>query len=110
VEEDMWEFLDLVISMGIVHLPCMKEYWSQEFVFRVPFVCEVFTRKHSSYIYIYIYIYIYMHSAGKHNRRNHDSPAHRLLNCTLYDIPPIPFVIHVTQKDPRSSLMMADYC
>jgi hypothetical protein len=51
-----------------------------------------------------------MHSAEKHNRRNHDNPAHRLHNHTLYDIPPIPFAIQVTQKDLRSSLMMADYC
>jgi hypothetical protein len=31
-------------------------------------------------------------------------------NHTLYDIPPIRFVFHVTQKDIRSSLMMEDYC
>jgi len=37
----MWEFLDLVISMGVIHLPYMKE-----FVCRVPFIGEVFTRKH----------------------------------------------------------------
>lgn len=43
VEEEMWEFLDLVISMGVIHLPYMKEYWSQEFVCRVPFIGEVFT-------------------------------------------------------------------
>jgi hypothetical protein len=30
-----------------------------------------------------------MHSAGKHNIRNHDTPAHRPHNPTLYDIPPI---------------------
>jgi hypothetical protein len=29
---------------------------------------------------------------------------------TLYDIAPILFVFQVTQKDPRSSLMMAGYC
>jgi hypothetical protein len=50
-----------------------------------------------------------MHSAGKHNRRNHDTPAHRSRNHTLYDIPPIRFVFQVTQKDLRSSLMMADH-
>jgi hypothetical protein len=54
--------------------------------------------------------YVHMHSAGKHNRRNHDTPAHRPRNHTLYDIPPIRFVFQVTQTDPRSSLMMADYC
>jgi hypothetical protein len=52
----------------------------------------------------------YQYSAGKHNRRNHNNPAHRSHNHTLYDIPPIQFVFQLTQTDPRSSLMMADYC
>jgi hypothetical protein len=43
-------------------------------------------------------------------RRNHDTPAHRPHNHTLYDIPPIRFIFQVTQKDLRSSLMMAGYC
>jgi hypothetical protein len=47
---------------------------------------------------------------GKHNRRNRDTPAHRPRNHTLYDIPPIRFVFKVTQKDLRSSVMMAGYC
>jgi hypothetical protein len=41
---------------------------------------------------------------------NHDTPAHRPRHHTLYDIPPILFVFQVTQKDLRSSLMMAGYC
>jgi hypothetical protein len=49
-------------------------------------------------------------SIPKYSWRNHDNPTHRLHNHTLYDIPPIPFVIQVTQKDLRRSLMMADYC
>jgi hypothetical protein len=40
----------------------------------------------------------------------HDNPAHSSRNHTLYDIPPIRFVFQVTQKDLRSSLMMAGYC
>jgi hypothetical protein len=35
--------------------------------------------------------------AGKHNRRNHDTPAHRSRSNTLYDIPPIRFVFQITQ-------------
>jgi hypothetical protein len=31
-------------------------------------------------------------------------------NYTLYDIPPIRSVFQVTHTDPRSSLMMEDYC
>jgi hypothetical protein len=38
------------------------------------------------------------------------APAHRPRNHTLYDTPPIQFVFQVTQKDLRSSLMMAGYC
>jgi hypothetical protein len=45
-------------------------------------------------------------SAGKHNRRYHDTPAHRSRNHTLHDIPPIRFVFQVTQKVLRSSLVM----
>jgi hypothetical protein len=39
-----------------------------------------------------------------------DTPAHRPRNHTLCYIPPIRFVFQVTQKDTRSSLMMAGYC
>jgi hypothetical protein len=45
-----------------------------------------------------------------HNRRNHNTPAHRPHKHTLYDVPPIRSVFRVTQTDPRSSLMMTDYC
>jgi hypothetical protein len=48
--------------------------------------------------------------AGQHNRLNHNNLAHRPHNHMLYDIPPIWFVFQVTQKDLRSSLMLADYC
>jgi hypothetical protein len=47
---------------------------------------------------------------GRHNRRNHDNPAHGSCNHTLCDAPPIPFVFQVTQKDLRRSLMMVGYC
>jgi hypothetical protein len=42
--------------------------------------------------------------------RNHNNLTYRPSNHTLYDIPPIRFVFQVTQKDLRSSLMMAGYC
>jgi hypothetical protein len=47
---------------------------------------------------------------GKHNERNHNTPAHRPYKLTLYDIPPICFRFQVTHTDVRSSLMMADFC
>jgi hypothetical protein len=56
VEEEMREFLDLVISMRVINLPYMEEYWSQEFVCRVPFVGEVFTRKHFLHIFWMLYL------------------------------------------------------
>jgi hypothetical protein len=43
-------------------------------------------------------------------RTTPQNPAHRPRNHTLYDIPPIRIVFHVTQKGLRSSLMMAGYC
>jgi hypothetical protein len=39
VEEEMLAFLGLNINMGVIHLPYVKEYWSQEYECRVPFFC-----------------------------------------------------------------------
>jgi hypothetical protein len=69
-------------------------------------LCEI----QIEYVVCHINVLVLPSAAGKHNRRNHENPAHRLHNHTLYDTPPIPFVTQVTQKDLRSSLMMADYC
>jgi hypothetical protein len=55
-------------------------------------------------------VYLLCFPAGKHNRWDHNNPAHRPRNHTLFDTPPIRFVFQVTQKDLRSSLMMAGYC
>jgi len=41
----MLAFLGFIINMGVIHLPYVKDYWSQQFVCRVPFFGEVFTRK-----------------------------------------------------------------
>jgi hypothetical protein len=45
VEEEMLAFLGLIINVGVIHLPDVKDYWSQQFVCRVPFFGEVFTGK-----------------------------------------------------------------
>jgi hypothetical protein len=51
------------------------------------------------------------HSTGKCNRWNHDTTrAHRPRNYTLHDIPPIRSVFQEIQTNPRTYLMMADYC
>jgi hypothetical protein len=31
VEEEMLVFLGLIINMGVIHLPHVKDYWSQQF-------------------------------------------------------------------------------
>jgi hypothetical protein len=46
----------------------------------------------------------------QHSTRNHDNPAHRSRNQTLYDTSPVWFVFQVTQEDQLSSLMMECYC
>jgi hypothetical protein len=46
----------------------------------------------------------------EHNKRNHNTPAHRPHKHTLYDIPPIRSAFQVTQTNSRISLMMADHC
>jgi type II secretory pathway component PulF len=46
VEEEMLAFLGLIINMGVIHLPYLKDYWSQQFVCRVLFFGKVFKRKH----------------------------------------------------------------
>ena len=41
----MLPFLGFIINMVVPNLRYIKNYWSQEFVFRVPFFDEVFTSK-----------------------------------------------------------------
>ena len=36
-EEEILAFLAFIINMGVIHLPYVKDYWSQQFVCRVPF-------------------------------------------------------------------------
>jgi hypothetical protein len=45
LEAEMLAFLGLIINMGVIQLPYVKDYWSQQFVCRVPFFGELFTRK-----------------------------------------------------------------
>jgi hypothetical protein len=67
---------------------------------------------HIMYVYVACVLpsWVLMHSAGKHNKQNHNTPAHRPHEHTLYDTPPIRSAFQATQTDARSSLMMADYC
>jgi hypothetical protein len=73
----------------------------------VPYIISSRNDQHYALICTTTLFCILAPTAGKHNRRNHDNPAHRPRNHTLYDIPPIRFVFQVTQKDLRSSVIMA---
>jgi hypothetical protein len=41
---EFWCFLATVINMGIIGLPNMKDYWSQEWSYHVPFFNDIFSR------------------------------------------------------------------
>jgi len=37
VEEEMLAFLGFIINMGVIHLPYVKDYWSQQLYAEFPF-------------------------------------------------------------------------
>ena len=37
VEEDMLAFLGFIINIGVIHLPYVKDYWSQQLYAEFPF-------------------------------------------------------------------------
>src|SRR6185437_6444002 len=41
-ENELWAFFGIQILMGIINLPCTKDYWSREF--RVPLVANTMAR------------------------------------------------------------------
>jgi hypothetical protein len=51
VEEEMLAFLGLIINMGVIHLPYLKGYWSQQFVCRVPFFGEKYLQGNAFFRY-----------------------------------------------------------
>ena len=67
VEEEMLAFLGLIINMGVIHLPYLKDYWSQQFVCRVPFFGEVFTRKR--FLQIFWMLHLETVSTSDHSLR-----------------------------------------
>jgi len=67
VEEEMVAFLRLIINMGVIHLPYVKGYWSQQFVCRVPFFGEVFTRKR--FLQIFWLLHLETVSTSDHSLR-----------------------------------------
>jgi hypothetical protein len=52
----------------------------------------------------------YTHSLVWHNRSIHDRPSHISYDYTLDDLPPSHFIIQVTQKVLKYSLMMTYNC
>ena len=67
VEEEMLAFWGLIINMGVIHLPYVKDYWSQQFVCRVPFFGEVFTRKR--FLQIFWMLHLETVSTSDHSLR-----------------------------------------
>jgi len=63
----MLVFLGLIINMGVIRLPYVKDYWSQQFVCRVPFFGEVFTRKH--FLQIFWMLHLETVSTSDHSLR-----------------------------------------
>jgi len=53
--------------MGVIHLPYVKDYWSQLFVCRVPFFGEVFTRKR--FLQIFWLLHLETVSTSDHSLR-----------------------------------------
>ena len=63
----MLPILVLVINMGVIHLLYIKNYWSQEFVYRVPFFDEVFTSK--CFLKIFWMLHLETVSTADHSMR-----------------------------------------
>jgi len=63
----MLAFLGLIINMGVIHLPYVKDYWSQQFECRVPSFGEVFTRKH--FLKIFWMLHLETVSTSDHSLR-----------------------------------------
>jgi len=78
VEEEMLAFLVLIINMGVIHLPSVKDYWSQQFVCRVPFFGEVFTRKH--FLQIFWMLHLETVSNSDHSLRTRTQKVSNFLN------------------------------
>jgi hypothetical protein len=45
VVEQMWAFIGVIIDVGLIQLPDMKDCWSKDFVCQVPFFSMIFTGK-----------------------------------------------------------------
>jgi len=78
VEEEMLAFLGLIINMGVIHLPSVKDYWSQQFVCRVTFFGEVFTRKR--FLQIFWMLHLETVSNSDHSLRTRTQKVSNFLN------------------------------
>jgi hypothetical protein len=121
LEMDAWPYCKTMYSAGLMFVPCIIRRSRNNQHYALNFTTPLFntlaptcfgSRLPSSGRFLdpSELLEIQIEWVGKHNRRNHDTPAHRSHNHTLYDIPPIRSVFQVTQTDPRSSLMIAVYC
>jgi hypothetical protein len=72
-----WHFCGLIINMGVINLPYVKEYWSQQFVHRVPFFGEVFTRK--CFLQIFWMLHLETVSTSDHSLKTRTQKVSNLL-------------------------------
>jgi len=79
----------LVLVMGVFHLLYIKNYWSQEFVYRVPFFDEVLTRNH--FLHIFWMLHLETVSTTDHNLRTRTQKL-SLSNTYLHCIDTILFL------------------
>jgi hypothetical protein len=67
----------LIINMGVIHLPYVKDYWSQQFVCRVPFIGEVF--KKNTFFQIFWMLHLETISISDHSLRTRTQTVSNLL-------------------------------
>ena len=60
--EEMRAFLGVIINMGLLYLPDIKEYFSKEFTHKVPFFSAVFSRQRFLQIFWMLHLESYTHA------------------------------------------------
>jgi hypothetical protein len=76
VGKEMLAFLGLIINMGVIHLPYVK-HMSQQFVCRVSFFGEIFTRKR--FLQIFWMLHLETVSTSDHSLRTRTQKVGNLL-------------------------------
>jgi hypothetical protein len=80
VEEEILAFLGLIINMGVIYLPYVKDYWSQQLICRGPFFGEVCTRK--LFLQIFWMLHLETVSTSDHSLRTSTQKVSNFLKYT----------------------------